>query len=344
MKTAIALAALAALPVFLHSDFILTVFVFTFILGMLAVGFNLIFGFTGQLSMFHAAAFGISAYVTHLSMTHLGVSFWGGMLLAGGAVVALSVVVGAICFRFKLKEFYFAVVTLGFSEIARLIVLNWNSVTNGSLGITLTEKPMIWFPGGVVPVQGTQTWYYLSLAGLVLTVIVCSRVVGSWMGRCFAAIRLNDELADTLGINVFRYKLLSFAVGNVIAAAAGSLYAFYMGFIEPEYLSITQSLAIISMVLLGGRESVVGPVIGAFILTALPHVINFTAEVRLMLYGLILILTILLLPQGIAGTIAKLRRRAQAEPARTPAVDSVVATLPRPRAMVETLARRRNVS
>jgi branched-chain amino acid transport system permease protein len=226
-------------------------------------------------------------------------------------VALVSVVIGAICFRFKLKEFYFAIVTLAFSEIARLVILNWNSFTNGSLGINFTVTPTLWVPGrGVIPVQGTVMWYYLTLVAVVLTVIVCSRIVHSWMGRCFASIRLNDELADTLGINVFRYKLISFVVGNAGAAVAGSLYAFYISFIDPDYLSINQSLAIIAMALLGGRDSVAAPVVGAFVLTALPHVINVNAEARLLIYGLILILTILLMPRGIVGSLMRLRRAA----------------------------------
>ena len=302
----IASLALLALPFLVQSDFILTMFVFTFILGMLAVSFNLIFGYTGQLSMFHAAAFGMSAYITHISMTELGVSFWAGVLISAGLTLVVSTMIGAICFRYKLKEFYFAIVTLAFAEISRLIVLNWTSVTNGSLGIALSEKPMLWLPfREAIPVQGPRMWYFVSLAGVALTVLVCSRVVNSWMGRCFQAIRLNDELASTLGINVFRYKLLSFAIGNVIAAVSGALYAYYIGFVEPDYISIGQSLAIISMVLLGGRDSIIGPVIGAFVLTALPHIIHFSAEVRVMVYGLILIFTILLMPGGIVGAFSR---------------------------------------
>jgi len=306
----VAAAALALLPLAVKSDFVLTILVFSFLLGMLAVSFNLIFGYAGQLSMFHAAAFGISAYATYLSMTRWGTSFWTGMLLAAALVLALSVIVGTICFRFRLKEFYFAVVTLAFSEMARLVVLNWNSVTNGSLGIILQEKPNIWLPGqGLVKLDGTLMWYYVSLAALALTVIVCLRLVNSWMGRCFAAIRLNDELGDTLGINVFRYKLAAFAVGNIIAAITGGLYAFYLGSIEPGFLSIDQSLAIVTMVLLGGRGAVAAPVIGALVLTALPHMIHLGAELRSIVYGGILILTILLMPQGIYGTLATLGRR-----------------------------------
>src|SRR5471030_423994 len=227
------------------------------------------------------------------------------MLLAAALVLVLSVIVGTICFRFRLKEFYFAVVTLAFSEMARLVVLNWNSVTNVSLGIILQDKPTLWLPGqGIVKLEGTVMWYYVSLVALALTVVVCWRLVNSWMGRCFAAIRLNDELGDTLGINVFRYKLAAFAAGNMIAAITGSLYAFYLGSIEPGFLSIDQSLAIVAMVLLGGRGAVAAPIIGALVLTALPHMIDLGAETRSIVYGAILILTILLMPQGIYGAAA----------------------------------------
>ena len=204
-------------------------------------------------------------------------------------------------------------VTLAFSEVARLVVLNWNSVTNGTLGITLQAKPTLWLPGqGVIKIEGTLMWYYLSAIALAFTVLVAWRLVHSWMGRCFAAIRLNDELGDVLGINVFRYKLAVFTIANMIAACTGGLYVFYLGFIEPGFLSIDQSLAVVAMVLLGGRGAVAAPIIGALVLTALPHLIHFGAEVRSIVYGSILILTILVMPQGIYGAVAGAMRRTPA--------------------------------
>ena len=311
MKLLLLWIPLLFVPAVVHSNVVLTILIFTFILGILAVSFNLIFGFTGQLSLFHAAAFGLSAYATYLSMAHWGISFWLGALVGIVFVTLISIVIGAICFRFKLRELYFAIVTLAFSELARLVILNWNGFTNGSLGINFTLTPTVWVPGrGVIPVTGTLMWYYLSLAAVVLAVVFYTRIVHSWMGRCFASIRLNDELADTLGINVFRYKLISFVAGNIGAAVAGSLYAFYIGYIDPNYFSLDQSLAIIAMALLGGREFVAAPIVGALVLTALPHVINVNAEARLLVYGLILILTILLMPRGIVGLAARRPRAA----------------------------------
>jgi branched-chain amino acid transport system permease protein len=311
MKLLLLWIPLFLVPVVVHSNAVLTILIFTFILGILAVSFNLIFGFTGQLSLFHAAAFGLSAYATYLSMAHWGISFWLGAIVGIAFVTLISIVIGAICFRFKLRELYFAIVTLAFSELARLVILNWNGFTNGSLGINFTLTPTLWVPGrGVIPVTGTLMWYYLCLVAVALAVVFYTRIVHSWMGRCFASIRLNDALADTLGINVFRYKLVSFVAGNIGAAVAGSLYAFYIGYIDPNYFSLDQSLAIIAMALLGGREFVAAPIVGALVLTALPHVINVNAEARLLVYGLILILTILLMPRGIVGLMARRRRAA----------------------------------
>src|SRR5262249_53181753 len=148
-----------------------------------------------------------------------GVPFWAAMLPSAAAAVALAIVVGGICFKFRLKTFYFAVVTLAFAEMIRLCVMNWNSVTNGTLGLVVPGKPTIYWPGsGLVPIKGPIAWYYVALIALSLTTLVCARVLRSWMGRCFAAIRLNEDLARTLGVNVYRYKLLSFALGNAFAS------------------------------------------------------------------------------------------------------------------------------
>lgn len=302
--------ALYALPIFVRSDFLLTIFIFTFIYGILAVTFDLIFGFTGQLTMFHPAVFGVSAYMTHLLAVHAGLPFWAATLPSAAAAVVLAVVVGSICFKFRLKTFYFAVVTLAFAEMIRLGVMNWNSVTNGTLGLVVAGKPTIYWPGsGIVPIKGPIAWYYLTLVCLSVTALLCGLVLRSWMGRCFAAIRLNEDLARTLGVNVYRYKLLSFAIGNALASFAGGLYGYYTGYIDPGYLGINQSMEVLAMVLLGGQGTLTGPIVGSLVLTGLPHAIDLRAELRAVLYGAILIFTILVMPRGIVGTLNVWRSR-----------------------------------
>jgi branched-chain amino acid transport system permease protein len=308
MSAAWLLLPLYLVPLVTHSEVLLTILIFTYILGILATGFNIVFGYAGQLTMFHGAAFGIGAYGTYLILTKLGASFWLALLPMFAGILVLSLLVGWVCFKFRLREFYFAVVTLAFSELARLVVLNWNSVTNGTLGLLVLDKPTVWIPGiGVVKIDGTQAWYVLTLTSLCAVALLSQALVRSWIGRNFAAIRLNEDLAQTLGINTFRYKLLAFTISNLLAAFAGVLFGFYTNYIEPSQLSITQSLDAIAMVLLGGMGSILGPVVGAFLLTGLPHVIEFSAELRAAAYGAILILVILVMPRGIVGLFSRWR-------------------------------------
>jgi branched-chain amino acid transport system permease protein len=302
------LLPLYLVPVVSSSEVMLTILIFTFILSILAVGFNIVFGYAGQLTMFHGAAFGTGAYATYLFLTKFGISFWLALVPTFVGILVLSLLVGWICFKFRLREFYFAVVTLAFSELARLIVLNWNSVTNGTLGLLVLDKPTVWLPGaGVVTIEGTAAWYLFTLTSLLVVSAASQLIVRSWIGRDFAAIRLNEDLAQTLGINTFRYKLFAFTASNIMAAFAGTLFGFYTNYIEPSQLSITQSLDAIAMVLLGGQGSILGPVIGAFLLTGLPHAIEFSAEIRAAAYGAILILVILVMPRGIVGLFKSVR-------------------------------------
>jgi branched-chain amino acid transport system permease protein len=170
------------------------------------------------------------------------------------------------------------------------------------------DKPTVWLPGwGVLTIEGTRPWYLLTLTSLLVVCAASEVLVRSWIGRNFAAIRLNEDLAQTLGINTFRYKLFAFTVSNILAAFAGALFGFYTNYIEPSQLSITQSLDAIAMVLLGGQGSILGPVVGAFLLTGLPHAIEFPAEIRAATYGAILILVILIMPRGIVGLFTRWR-------------------------------------
>lgn len=308
MKWLLLIAPLYLLPLVTRGEVVLTILIFTFILGILAIGFNIVFGGAGQLTMFHAAAFGVGSYTTYLAMQGFGVPFWIGHLVAAVLIVALSIAIGWICFKFRLKEFYFAVVTLAFAELARLVVLNWQSVTNGTLGLLVLDRPTVWVPGaGLVKIQGTLAWYFFALACLTVVLFFTILLMRSWIGRNLSAIRLNEDLAQTLGIDTFRHKLFAFTASNLVASFAGALYGFYSGYIEPAYLSVTQSLDAIAMVLLGGVSSILGPLVGALVLMSLPHVIELNAEARIAVFGAILILVILLMPQGIMGLFRRRR-------------------------------------
>ncbi|MES2399493.1 MAG: branched-chain amino acid ABC transporter permease [Pseudomonadota bacterium] len=295
------LAALALVTApLVPGNLLLVLLTFGAIAAIAALGLNITFGLCGQLTMFHAAAFGLGGYATVLSMRHLELGFLAAMSLATLIVMALSTLIGVVCFRFKLKDFYFAVTTMAASEMLRLVMLNWHSLTNGSLGITIAEQPALSVPGmGSWSLQSPAAWYFACLATLGLAVVVYRLVANSWLGQSFASIRINDDLAEALGINSLRYKTLGFVVGAAFASVAGALYVFFLGFADPSILSVEQMLSFIAMVLLGGRTKTIGPLLGAFLLTGLPHVIHMGAELRAMTYGGILIVVILLLPNGL---------------------------------------------
>lgn len=300
LSVGVLVASLVALP-WMPGSMAMTVGTFAAIAGIAALGFNITFGLCGQLSMFHAAAFGLGGYGTVLAMRHFGLDFGPALLLTVIAVAVLAAAVGFVCFRFRLRDFYFAVTTMAVSEIIRLGVLNWHSVTNGSLGMTVSERASV----AGFALNSPVGWYLSSLAALVLAYAAYEAISRSWLGRSLSAIRIDDGLAEALGIDSLRYKMLGFVLGSGYACVAGALYVFYLGFADPALLSVELMLSFVAMVLLGGTGSALGAVLGAAVLTALPHFIHMGAELRAMTYGAILISAILLLPQGLVRLIGR---------------------------------------
>ena len=296
---ACALSAALVLPLVVHGDAVRTICIYAMLLSGLAVSYNLIFGATGQLSLFHSASFGLAAYVTAILTMGHGWNFWMTLVPAVALVSVIALLVGMLCFGFKLRAFYFTVATMAAAELLRLLVVNWYDLTQGAMGMTTVITPGL--PG--LAIEGSVAWYYAALALLLVVLVVCRKVLASGAGRCLQAIRLNEQLAQSLGVNTFAYKLLAFVLASALAAVVGSFYAAYSGFVDPGYMSIARSLDIIAMVLLGGVGTLFGPIIGAFVLTSLPFLIHIDADLRVMLYGAILVAIIVLMPQGVLGFV-----------------------------------------
>lgn len=285
---------LIALP-FFAGDYLLDVAILGGVYIILALGLNVVIGFTGLLNLGFVAFYAIGAYAYALLNVKLGLNFWQSLPLCLGLTTLSGFMLGVPALR--LKGDYLAIVTLGFGEITRLILNNWNSFTGGPNGISGITAPSVLG----VSMGRLNRYYYITLIAVVLTYAVVSRLRASRIGRAWIAIREDEIGASSMGINTTRYKLYAIAFGSLWAGLAGVLFAAKMQFVSPESFTFMESVLIVCMVILGGLGSIGGVIIGALILVALPEVLREIQSYRMLALGAGLILMMVFRPQGLFG-------------------------------------------
>lgn len=291
-------AAAILLPVVVPHPFVLTIATQALIWALLAASWDLLSGYTGQISFGHAGFFALGAYAAAASTKHLGLSPWAGC--AVGALVAGAMGLGVGFPALRLRGHYLALVTLGFAEILRLIAQNWLAVTGGPFGIHDYRT----FPGlPAEPLAHRQAAYWVVLTIVAVAVVamaaVCERTPA---GQAFRAIREDDVLAATLGLNTTAYKLLAFALSAAFAGLAGTLYAYYVLLVSPGVASAATTSLVIGMAVFGGLGTIWGPVLGALLLYTVNEALRFVGVVyNLMVVGLVIMVFVVLLPSGLAG-------------------------------------------
>ncbi|HWU41588.1 MAG TPA: branched-chain amino acid ABC transporter permease, partial [Candidatus Acidoferrum sp.] len=298
---------LLILPLFIEDPYILNIVILSLLFAVLACSWNLICGYTGIFTFGHQAFFGIGAYVSALLAMKAGVSPWLGLLLGGVAAAVIGFMIGLPCLRLRAAP-YIAITTLAFSEIARIICMNLVGLTRGELGLWgIPEFPDISLPGGLaITFTGGQraAYYYLILIIFLATLVLIGWIIRSYVGLAFRAIRDEQDAALSLGIDTTRFKLLAFIASSFFAGVAGAFYAHYILILTPtSVMSVGVMTEIIAVVLVGGLGTFWGPVIGAFSLTALLEYLREFGEYRFMIYGLILVVTILFMPKGVSSKI-----------------------------------------
>ena len=272
---------------------------------ILAVSFNFISGFLGQLSMAHAGFFGIGAYTMAIL-----IRYWpseGRIPFAFGTLPAMliaCIVSGFFGFlislpTMRLRGFYLSIVTMGFSEIIRLIEINEMWLTRGVMGIPNIPNPVLFG----FPINTRPRLYYMALALVILSTFIFRSILRSRMGRAITAIRGDEIAAETMGINIFKYKSMTFIIATVFAGFAGSFYAMYYTYIDPSNFSQEVSTKIMSMVLFGGLGSITGSFLGAFTLSILPELTRNLSQYRFLFYGAIIVTVMLIRPVGLMGSI-----------------------------------------
>ena len=283
------------------SSYLITILTIIAIHAIVVCGLNVIVGYAGQISLGHAAFFGIGAYTAALLATKAGFSFWAALPI----VLVISGLVGLLLGlpSLRVRDDFLAITTIGINFIVEAIFL-YIPFFGGALGIG--GIPRIFIFG--IKLKGIA-FLCLCLFFLILVLIVCWWFTRSWAGLACFALREEEEAASSMGISPVRFKLLAFVVGTAMAGLGGALYAHYMRFISATDFSFPVSIALLSTIVLGGMGTLWGPVLGAVILGALPEVFRPLVDYRMLFYMVLLLLMIRFQPGGLLGESSVIRKR-----------------------------------
>ncbi|MBW1816915.1 MAG: ABC transporter ATP-binding protein [Deltaproteobacteria bacterium] len=270
---------------------------------MLGIGLNVVVGFAGLLDLGYVAFYAIGAYgYALLASPHFGIHipFWlmlpGCVALAagGGALLGIPVL--------RMRGDYLAIVTLGFGEIIRILLNNLDPLTNGPRGLLRIDPPYL----GQFAVDSPARWYYMILAGILVSVFVADRLNNSRVGRAWIAMREDQDAAGIMGINILKYKLLAFTIGASFAGIGGAIFAARQGSIFPENFSLMVSINVLCLIIIGGMGSISGVILGAVVLIGLPEVLREVQQYRMLVFGALLVIMMIFRPSGF---IPSARRR-----------------------------------
>jgi len=303
----IAIVILTIVPIFVRDPYIINVLIISLIFAVLAASWNIICGYTGIFTFGHQAFFGIGGYVSALLAMKAGISPWLGLIIGGMIAAFLGFLIGLPCLRLRAAP-YVAIMTLAFSEITRITCMNLVGLTRGELGLWgIPNFPDIHVPFiGVISFAGgvRLPYYYLILVIFTLAMLSFYFLLKSHIGLALRSVRDSQDAAESLGINITYYKLLSFITSAFFAGMVGSFYAHYILILTPTSIfPVGLMIEILAITLIGGLGTFLGPLLGALLLTVGLEYLRFLGDYRLMTYGVLLVLVIIFMPQGLAINI-----------------------------------------
>ena len=297
------LIAVFIAPNLIESKYFLSVLVFCGIHVIIAVGYSIFFGYAGQISLGHAAFYGVGAYCSGVLTVKFGVTPWAafgfGILLTG----ITSFLIGLP--TLKLKGHYLAMATLGFGIIIQILFVELDFLTEGNSG--LVGIPEISFFG--IPINTDFRYYYFVWIFALIIIFLSMNLVDSRVGRALRALNTKEIGAKAMGINTDKYKIQVFVLSAVYASVAGSLYTHYLTFLSPETFGFNFSILVLIMVAFGGIGNIWGGVIGAVSMTILPELLRAYKDYDIIAYGLILIFFMMFMPKGIVGLFSTIKKR-----------------------------------
>jgi branched-chain amino acid transport system permease protein len=304
----------AAIPLTTKNNYILHVLIQVLFFGYLGQSWNIMCGYTGQLSFGHAAFFGIGTYTSTLLLLRLGVTPWLGMFVGAFLAALLGLAVGAVSFKYGAKGVFFAFITLATAEIVKLVALLWGSLTNGAEGLLIPFREQNIFMYSIA-MENRWLFYYIIFGKLIICIYIAHRIRKMRLGYYLRALRQSEDAAEMIGLNVYRYKLLAVAISAFLTAFAGTFYAHYYQHFEPEDIfGIPVSFNILFPVIIGGGGYLFGPLLGSGILTLFEEVSRAIMPEMMhgfhrILYGVLIIVVILYLPEGLMSIFSKLKSK-----------------------------------
>ena len=286
-------AAAAALPLLTANTYYLYLGASTALLVIVAAGLNVLVGFTGQISLGHAGFYAIGAYAAALAAMRAGLPLWAATIVAIAAAALVGAVVAAAALR--VTGPYLAMVTIAFGIIVEGVLVEWVSVTGG--------------PGGIfnIPKLPLARYYWVVAAAAAVALWATANLRRSAWGRAFLAVKGSEVAAESLGLSPYHLRIVAFTVSAAFTGGAGALFAFLNGYISPDSFTLQQSILFLLALLFGGVNTIAGPVVGGLVLTLLPELLTRLADYRLILYGLLLLLSIYGLPHGVVGAVTTRR-------------------------------------
>ncbi len=294
----LAVAALVLLlPLVLPSNFYFRIATLTFIFALAVLGLNLVMGYAGQVSLGHGGFFGIGAYAVAVGPVHFGIPGWAALPLGAAIAGLLAFIIGRPIL--KLKGHYLAVATLGMGILIAMVFTNEAQYTGGPDGMSVPRLVLFGWAA-----RGPITWYWISGITLILAAWLAMNLIESPTGRAFRAIHDSEPASGVLGIDIARYKLTAFVLSAVYASVAGAFLALYDGGVTPRTADFLRSIEFVTMAVLGGLGSVIGSIAGAAFLTILPQVLTVFHDYEHIVLGLLIILCMIFLREGIVPALA----------------------------------------
>ena len=281
-----------------------------------SLGLNILTGFTGQISLGHAAFFAIGAYCTAILSSQLEMPFWVCLPASGALAAFIGLLIGIPCLR--LRGLYLAMATMSFGVVVEYVVITWEEVTKGVRGIGVSTVNLFGYP-----LDSTNKLYYFLIAITALAIIAATNLVRTRVGRAFVAIRDRDIAAEIIGVNMTYYKVLAFTISSLYAGVAGGLYGYVMGYIHPEHFTFLLSIQYLAMIIVGGLGSILGSIFGAVFITIVPEFIKALADLLTLLipaladkyddgwniaaFGLLIMFFLIFEPKGLFGIWGRIK-------------------------------------